>query len=131
MAKPVDKKKMACNKPRRTPSHPKKSHIVKACEGGKEKIIRFGQQGKKVGTVSGTDQKRKDEYKVNALKLRQELNDLERKKDLNKFLKTMQYVLIAMMMITFVGMITLNENAEISVGERMLQLFYERGYLEK
>lgn len=76
-------------------------------------------------------QKRKDEYKVNALKLRQELNDLERKKDLNKFLKTMQYVLIAMMMITFVGMITLNENAEISVGERMLQLFYERGYLEK
>jgi hypothetical protein len=34
MAKPVDKKKMACNKPRRTPSHPKKSHIVKACENG-------------------------------------------------------------------------------------------------
>ena len=45
---------MPCNKPRRTPSHPKKSHIVKACEGGKEKIIRFGQQGKKVGTVTGT-----------------------------------------------------------------------------
>jgi hypothetical protein len=36
---------MACNKPKRTPSHPKKSHIVKACEGGKEKIIRFGEQG--------------------------------------------------------------------------------------
>jgi hypothetical protein len=35
----VDKKSMACNKPRRTPSHPKKSHVVKACEGGKEKII--------------------------------------------------------------------------------------------
>lgn len=52
--KPVSKKDMACNKPRATPSHPKKSHIVKACEGGKEKIIRFGQQGKKVGTVSGT-----------------------------------------------------------------------------
>ena len=43
----VDKKKMACNKPKRTPKHPKKSHIVKACEGGKEKIIRFGQQGAK------------------------------------------------------------------------------------
>jgi hypothetical protein len=41
----VDKKSMACNKPRRTPSHPKKSHVVKACEGGKEKIIRFGEQG--------------------------------------------------------------------------------------
>jgi hypothetical protein len=45
MAKQVDKKAMACNKPRRTPSHAKKSHIVKACEGGKEKIIRFGEKG--------------------------------------------------------------------------------------
>lgn len=76
-------------------------------------------------------QKRKDEYKVNALKLRKELEDLDRQKSLNKFLKTMQYVLIAMMLITFVGIITTNENAEVSVGERMLQLFYERGYLEK
>ena len=50
---------MPCNKPRRTPSHPKKSHVVKACEGGKEKIIRFGQQGKKVGTLSGTAGKAK------------------------------------------------------------------------
>ena len=41
----VDKSKLACNKPKRTPSHKTKSHIVKACEGGKEKIIRFGQQG--------------------------------------------------------------------------------------
>ena len=50
---------MPCNKPRRTPSHPKKSHIVKSCYDGKEKIIRFGQQGKKVGTLSGTAGKRK------------------------------------------------------------------------
>jgi hypothetical protein len=41
----VDKEKMKCNKPKRTPNHPKKSHIVKACEDGKEKIIRFGEQG--------------------------------------------------------------------------------------
>ena len=41
----VDKKKLACNKPKRTPNHKTKSHIVKACEGGREKIIRFGQQG--------------------------------------------------------------------------------------
>jgi hypothetical protein len=45
MSDKVDKKAMACNKPRRTPTHRTKSHIVKACEGGKEKIIRFGQQG--------------------------------------------------------------------------------------
>ena len=43
----IDKKKMACNKPRRTPNHPKKSHVVKACKDGKEKIIRFGEQGAK------------------------------------------------------------------------------------
>ena len=42
------------NKPKRTPGHPKKSHIVVAKEGDKIKTIRFGQQGKKVGTVSGT-----------------------------------------------------------------------------
>lgn len=54
MAERLDKSKMACNKPKRTPKHAAKSHVVKACENGKEKIIRFGQQGKKVGTLSGT-----------------------------------------------------------------------------
>ncbi len=34
------------NKAKRTPKHPKKSHIVLAQEGHKLKIIRFGQQGK-------------------------------------------------------------------------------------
>jgi len=41
----VDKGSMACNKPKRTPKHPTKSHVVKACASGKEKVIRFGQQG--------------------------------------------------------------------------------------
>jgi len=45
MAQKVDKKSMACNKPKITPSHPKKSHVVKACYDGKEKVIRFGEQG--------------------------------------------------------------------------------------
>jgi hypothetical protein len=44
MAK-LDKSKMPCNKPKRTPSHATKSHVVKACADGREKIIRFGQQG--------------------------------------------------------------------------------------
>tara|TARA_R110000824_G_scaffold2610_1_gene12074 strand:+ start:3772 stop:4047 length:276 start_codon:yes stop_codon:yes gene_type:complete len=47
MGEQIDKSKMPCNKPRRTPDHPTKSHVVKACEGGKEKIIRFGEQGAK------------------------------------------------------------------------------------
>ena len=75
-------------------------------------------------------QKRKDEYKVNALKLRQELNNLDKQKDLNKFFRIVQTVLIAMMMIVFVGMITVNNNAEVSVGERTLQIMKERGWIE-
>ena len=46
------------NKPKRTPSHPKKSHVVLAKEGDKVKLIRFGQQG-----VSGSPAK-KGESKV-------------------------------------------------------------------
>jgi hypothetical protein len=33
------------NKPKRTPNHPEKSHVVLAKEGDKVKLIRFGQQG--------------------------------------------------------------------------------------
>ena len=35
------------NKPKRTPNHPKKSHVVVAKVGDKVKTIRFGQQGVK------------------------------------------------------------------------------------
>ena len=35
------------NKPKRTPSHPKKAHIVLAKEGDRVKLIRYGQQGAK------------------------------------------------------------------------------------
>ena len=35
------------NKPKRTPSHPSKSHVVLAKEGSKTKLIRFGEQGAK------------------------------------------------------------------------------------
>ena len=35
----------AFNKPKRTPSHPTKSHVVLAKEGDKIKLIRFGAQG--------------------------------------------------------------------------------------
>jgi len=46
----IDKSKMKCNSPKSQPvgdSQTGKSHVVKACEGGKEKIIRFGQRGVK------------------------------------------------------------------------------------
>jgi hypothetical protein len=41
------------NKPKATPSHPKKSHVVVAKEGDKVKTIRFGQQGVK-GSPDGS-----------------------------------------------------------------------------
>ncbi len=40
------------NKPKRTPSHPTKSHVVVAKSGSQVKTIRFGQQG-----VSGSPKK--------------------------------------------------------------------------
>ena len=46
----INKSKMKCNKPKAQAvgdSLTGKSHVVKACEGGKEKIIRFGQRGVK------------------------------------------------------------------------------------
>jgi len=49
------------NKPKRTPSHPTKSHVVMASEDGKYKTIRFGQQG-----VSGSPDgsKRNEAFKA-------------------------------------------------------------------
>jgi hypothetical protein len=44
----VDKESMPCNKPHRTPDHPNKKSIVKACENGKEKVVRFGDQHMKI-----------------------------------------------------------------------------------
>jgi hypothetical protein len=41
------------NKPKRTPDHPTKSHVVVAKEGEKVKTIRFGQQGVK-GSPDGS-----------------------------------------------------------------------------
>jgi hypothetical protein len=52
------------NKPKRTPKHPKKSHIVVAKVGNKVKTIRFGQQG-----VKGSP-KRSGESKASAARRR-------------------------------------------------------------
>ena len=52
-AKRLAKEQMKCNKPKKTPDHKTKSHVVKACKDGEEKIIRFGQQGK-TGSKPGT-----------------------------------------------------------------------------
>jgi hypothetical protein len=56
------------NKPKRTPSHPTKSHVVVAKEGDQVKTIRFGQQGvsgspKKAGE-SASYRKRRESFKA-------------------------------------------------------------------
>lgn len=47
------------NKPKRTPKHPTKSHVVVAKEGDKVKTIRFGQQGTKGAGKNPTTAKEK------------------------------------------------------------------------
>lgn len=47
------------NKPKRTPSHKTKSHIVLAKEGDKIRILRFGQQGVKGAGKNPTSKKDK------------------------------------------------------------------------
>jgi hypothetical protein len=49
------------NKPKATPSHPTKSHVVVAKSGDEVKLIRFGQQGVK-GSPDGT--KRNEAFKA-------------------------------------------------------------------
>lgn len=56
------------NKPKRTPSHPNKSHAVLAKSGDQVKLIRFGQQGvsgspKKAGESAGY-RKRRESFKA-------------------------------------------------------------------
>jgi len=56
------------NKPRRTPSHPTKSHVVVAKEGDQVKTIRFGQQGvsgspRREGE-SASDKARRESFKA-------------------------------------------------------------------
>lgn len=56
------------NKPKRTPNHPTKSHVVVAKEGDKVKTIRFGQQNVKGSPPrkgeSEADKKRRAAFKA-------------------------------------------------------------------
>jgi len=56
------------NKPKRTPSHPTKSHIVVAKSGGVVKTIRFGQQGVKTNQTAGQRQAFKSRHAKNISK---------------------------------------------------------------
>jgi hypothetical protein len=56
------------NKPKRTPSHPTKSHIVVAKVGDIIKTIRFGQQGVKTNQTAGQREAFKSRHAKNISK---------------------------------------------------------------
>lgn len=56
------------NKPKRTPSHPTKSHIVVAKEGDRIKTIRFGQQNVKTNQTVGQREAFKSRHAKNIAK---------------------------------------------------------------
>ena len=58
------------NKPKRTPGHPTKSHIVVAKSGDKIKTIRFGQQGAKTAGKPKPGESRKTKMKRKSFKAR-------------------------------------------------------------
>jgi hypothetical protein len=62
------------NKPKRTPSHRKKSHIVVAKVGKKIKTIRFGQQGAKTAGKRKTGESSKMKKKRASFKARHAKN---------------------------------------------------------
>ena len=60
------------NKPKRTPKHPKKSHVVVAKVGDKTKLIRFGQQG--VSGAGKNPKSAKDKARKKSFKARHAKN---------------------------------------------------------
>ena len=62
------------NKPKRTPKHPTKSHVVVAKEGDKIKLIRFGQQGAKTAGKPKPGESRKTKMKRKSFKARHRAN---------------------------------------------------------
>ena len=62
------------NKPKRTPSHPKKSHVVVAKEGDKVKTIRFGEQGAKTAGKAKAGESAKMKAKRKSFKARHAKN---------------------------------------------------------
>ena len=62
------------NKPKRTPSHPTKSHVVVAKDGNKIKTIRFGQQGVKTAGKPKKGESAKQKARRKSFKARHSKN---------------------------------------------------------
>lgn len=62
------------NKPKRTPGHPKKSHVVVAKEGNKIKTIRYGEQGAKTAGKPKAGESQRMKMKRKSFKARHAKN---------------------------------------------------------
>jgi hypothetical protein len=62
------------NKPKRTPGHPKKSHVVVAKEGSKIKTIRYGEQGAKTAGKPKAGESQRMKMKRKSFKARHAKN---------------------------------------------------------
>ena len=62
------------NKPKRTPNHPKKSHVVVAKVGSQVKTIRFGEQGAKTAGAPKSGESTRMKKKRKSFKARHRKN---------------------------------------------------------
>lgn len=62
------------NKPKRTPNHPTKSHVVVAKEGNQIKTIRFGEQGAKTAGAPKAGESQRMKMKRKSFKARHSKN---------------------------------------------------------
>ncbi len=62
------------NKPKRTPNHPKSSHVVVAKEGNKVKTLRFGEQGAETAGAPKKGESERMKKKRKSFKARHEKN---------------------------------------------------------
>ena len=62
------------NKPKRTPNHPKKSHVVLAKKGDEMKVIRFGEKGAKTAGKPKEGESEKMKKKRKSFKARHAKN---------------------------------------------------------
>ena len=74
MAQRIDKDSLKLDQPRRTPGHPTKSHVVKTKIDGKEKILRFGEQGAKTAGKPKAGESDKMKQKRKSFKARHAKN---------------------------------------------------------
>lgn len=104
------------NKPKRTPNHPTKSHVVVAKEGDKVKTIRFGQQGVS-GSPARKDESAADKARRKSFKARHAKNIAKGKMSASWWSNKVKWAIIGIMLSGIFGTYETN-NRQQSFAER-------------